>query len=394
MTEFNEIHQINLESLDINDQNIVAIPLETPKCGIPNPGALCYMIAMLHQLYMMPLFKEKLYHINSNNLIIIHLKLLFQSLDNQNNLKSSFYEFIKVFQKIEGKIFKIDDQYDTSVFLRYLLVNMVDKNDGVWFDSIIAGKLLHKREIMNKNNENNNENNEIKNENSMKTEYIKPFYFIDLNIFENIIDSFNSFIEPMIIDYLWKINNENINHKTLYSVIFTNLPKYLILHLKRFEFNKIDFKVNKLKNKCVFPLILDLKSYFQLQNDIIEKNIDSNVTNDIINSQNVCENNENNENSNIFYELTGIVIHDGNAQTGHYYSIIKNRMNQKWFLFNDELIREYNFSESDLIERCYGGESYEMSDVDYDSDDSDYDDDDEPPEGSCNAYMLIYDLIL
>ena len=79
------------------------------------------------------------------------------------------------------------------------------------------------------------------------------------------------------------------------------LPEILIILLKRFEYN-VEAKENvKLNNYFEFPLELSLNNYF----DIIEKN------------------NEKIQN-NYKYNLFGIVLHEGNTNNGHYWSILKN----------------------------------------------------------------------
>jgi hypothetical protein len=56
------------------------------------------------------------------------------------------------------------------------------------------------------------------------------------------------------------------------------------------------------------------------------------------------------------YRLKGIVVHHGTADQGHYYSFIQDRegKNQRWFEFNDTLVRE--FDPSDIPDEAFGGE--------------------------------------
>ena len=54
------------------------------------------------------------------------------------------------------------------------------------------------------------------------------------------------------------------------------------------------------------------------------------------------------------YRLRGIVIHAGNAHSGHYYSYIADRSTERWLEFNDEIVRPW-----DCVQRletdCFGG---------------------------------------
>ncbi len=48
------------------------------------------------------------------------------------------------------------------------------------------------------------------------------------------------------------------------------------------------------------------------------------------------------------YKLKGILIHMGEADSGHYYSLIKNRdeKSSQWYEFNDTIVT--NFDENDI----------------------------------------------
>ena len=68
--------------------------------------------------------------------------------------------------------------------------------------------------------------------------------------------------------------------------------------------------------------------------------------------------------SNYEYELKGIVIHMGTAESGHYYSIIRDQTTDsegnkvdEWLEFNDTKVSEFNIKE--LPKTAYGeGEGY------------------------------------
>ena len=58
------------------------------------------------------------------------------------------------------------------------------------------------------------------------------------------------------------------------------------------------------------------------------------------------------------YELVGIVVHSGTADSGHYYSYIKEQehfehQKEKWYEFNDTLVRD--FDKADIPNECFGG---------------------------------------
>ena len=132
--------------------------------------------------------------------------------------------------------------------------------------------------------------------------------------------------------------------------LFGKLPKTLMFHLKRFEMDN-NGNLTKLNSRFEFPLILDMAPYLKENNDLSEEKRGSKVE----------------------YRLTGIIMHLGTLQSGHYYSYIFYEKN--WYEFNDSNVRKCDYkSEEDFIEKIFG-----------------------PISGgqiSNNAYMLYYDKIV
>jgi hypothetical protein len=134
-------------------------------------------------------------------------------------------------------------------------------------------------------------------------------------------------------------------HKHL---IFKSLPNILVIALKRFEFDYNTMLKYKLNKYFEFPHKLDMKDYLI----------------------------ENHKETNTEYELTGITIHFGISDFGHYYDLIKGPDN-KWYKFNDISVSE--FKEEDIPKEAFG----EKEILDEDS----YK---EKENGKNNAYILIY----
>jgi ubiquitin carboxyl-terminal hydrolase 34 len=92
------------------------------------------------------------------------------------------------------------------------------------------------------------------------------------------------------------------------------------------------------------------------------------------------------------YNLTGIIVHTGTAETGHYYSFVKERVplvNSKqggrWISFNDSSVEEYDVAQ--IPADCFGGLSDAVR-VDPKTNQSL-----PPEEKSYSAYMLVYERV-
>lgn len=143
-------------------------------------------------------------------------------------------------------------------------------------------------------------------------------------------------------------------------VSLKQLPDYLIVTLKRFEFDYARMIKLKLNDYCEFPHHLNLKEYSRQFLRAQE-------------SQKPLDEDELQPNDYYNYLLKGVVVHLGYADSGHYYSYIQDRTTGKWHEYNDTIVREFN--PDDLPEEAFGGEY------------SGYD----AKEKIKNAYMLIYE---
>jgi ubiquitin carboxyl-terminal hydrolase 34 len=114
-----------------------------------------------------------------------------------------------------------------------------------------------------------------------------------------------------------------------------DIPDHLIFHLKRFDFDLQILQRSKVNDEFHFPSRIDMApfKFDTLNGDGLT------ATPDV-------------------FELVGILIHSGNAETGHYYSYIKQRpvasgAQAPWVEFND--IDVLSWEPSSLADNCFGG---------------------------------------
>ena len=140
-----------------------------------------------------------------------------------------------------------------------------------------------------------------------KSDMIKTF---------NIYDCIDHFVSEEQLDADNKMNCEmcglrNCGHS---KTLLWKSPKILVLHIKRFLVNSFGIPTQKITNNVTYPIKnLDLEKYFDPASPY----------------KSSCK-----------YDLIGINIHQAfgygnNINAGHYTSIVKNIMNNNWYLYND-----------------------------------------------------------
>ena len=188
---------------------------------------------------------------------------------------------------------------------------------------------------------------------------------------------------------------------------FKNLPKILVLQLKRFDLDMTTMQRIKLNDKVTFPEILNmnpyisqnyeakskvsiklekLKAFQDYENTAIYQSQDKkplvleNFFKKKLSGDNSyflrCEKNKliekySLEGKNV-YELFSVMIHSGSALGGHYYAYIKNFENFKWLCFNDSIVTEITPED---IQKVYGGNTFTSGNF---------------SNCSTNAYLLMY----
>lgn len=171
--------------------------------------------------------------------------------------------------------------------------------------------------------------------------------------------SLAAFVEGEMLEgdnaYMCSTCNKKVN--TLKRTCLKKLPNNLIIAMKRFEFDYESMVKVKVNDYCEFPTKINLEAFTQQglrKAEKAKKGDDS--------QENESENPETKEypTSYFEYKLSGIVIHIGTADMGHYYSLIQDRElpdvqeEKKWYEFNDTIVQR--FDPKDIPSEAYGGE--------------------------------------
>ena len=169
---------------------------------------------------------------------------------------------------------------------------------------------------------------------------------------KSIYESLESFVEGEILegDNAYQCDFCEAKVTALRRVCIKHLPNNLIIVLRRFEFDFDTMNRMKVNDYCEFPLEIDMEPYTQegLERKELIKELfrDGNLTKEVPAKKF--------EEDYYKFNLKGIVIHTGTAETGHYYSYIQDRKTNKWHEFNDTSV--FPFDPDDIPAEAYGGQ--------------------------------------
>lgn len=176
----------------------------------------------------------------------------------------------------------------------------------------------------------------------------EPFLSVSLQVKnkKTIEESLANFVEGEILEgqnaYLCEQCNKKV--AAIKRICLKKLPNHLIFVLKRFEFDYDTMSKVKINDSCEFPMRINLEKYTQFG---LRKKEKGQVEQDFIEFPEGY----------FDYELKGIVIHMGIADSGHYYSLIQDREKkneEKWYEFNDTFVKY--FDPRDIPNEAFGGE--------------------------------------
>uniref|UniRef100_K3WT18 USP domain-containing protein n=1 Tax=Globisporangium ultimum (strain ATCC 200006 / CBS 805.95 / DAOM BR144) TaxID=431595 RepID=K3WT18_GLOUD len=353
--------------------------------GLKNLGCTCYMNSTMQAFFMIPRFRRQILRFNAEQnsgtstasgegkSVLYELQSLFAHLE---GTAKSYYNprpFTSALKTWDGESIDVNLQQDASEFLtsffQQIESEMNGMGDGSGDENILNtffGGVF---------------SNELVAEGDRYSERAEPFHFISVPVRDRktLKESLDGWVEGEKVSYTWEAKAENgqdsdgaagekVTLDTHKRISISKLPDQLIIHLKRFEFDFERMQQIKLHDRFEFPMELDMYPYTKQGQEEKRKRSSSSASNTGASDEASDGASEGSKSSArdgrstapeySQYELVGTVVHMGTANSGHYYSFLReqnggNDYNQ-WYEFNDTVVSAFNPQQ--IPDECFGGE--------------------------------------
>lgn len=298
--------------------------------GLRNLSNTCYLNSLLTQLYMNAPFRDflmssKVHDIDPQNNLLFQTKKLFGFMQESYRRFVDPTDLIACIKTYEDASIDIHSQMDVDEFYNLLfdrwegqLLNPLEKKK---FRSFFGGQLVQ----------------QVKSQECEHiSERLEPFSAIQCDIKgkTTLAESLQAYVDGEILDgdNKYKCSTCDRHVDAVKRACLKDIPDNVIFHLKRFDFNLRTLQRSKINDYFSFPGKIDLAPY-------------------------TVESISGNEVEEDMFELVGVLVHAGTAESGHYYSYIRERPwregRPNWVEFNDDNVSTWDASMLDAS--TFGG---------------------------------------
>ncbi|RFU29187.1 hypothetical protein B7463_g7158, partial [Scytalidium lignicola] len=302
--------------------------------GLKNLSNTCYLNSLFTQLFMNIPFREFMMNARvqdtSNFKLLGETQKLFGFMQNSLARYVDPTNFAASIRTYEDTHIDVSIQMDVDEFYNLLF----DRWEGQiiaadvkrQFRSFYGGQLV--QQVKSK-------------ECSHISERLEPFSAIQCDIKgkSSLQESLQAYVDGEIMegDNKYKCSTCDRHVDAVKRACLKDVPDNLIFHLKRFDFNLRTLQRSKINDYFSFPKKIDMLPYK------VEHLMDTP-----------------DDSPEDIFELVGILIHSGTAESGHYYSFIRERPSsndqESWIEFNDDSVTPWD--PANLEGSCFGGADY------------------------------------
>jgi ubiquitin C-terminal hydrolase len=273
--------------------SVISLVQPIPYAGLLNLGSTGYMNSVLQSLFHIPRFRETVYYLNPTTRTIRELQRLFGGLHVAAKVCSTRL-LTQTLQWGETETFQgrtLPVQRDAQSFLRLLLNHIRENSVDPSVAALFTGKLATAIRTLHID---------------LATSHIDEFYDIPLEVrgCSSLTESLAKFIEPQLLP----VSDPYFRQDQSMGVEFVELPPVLIFSLRRSVYNNLTGKREQITDFFSFPEDLDLTKF-------------------VSHSPHPS-----------IYQLFSVLVHTGNAISGHHFAFIKTSPGDQWYHFNDSIV--------------------------------------------------------
>jgi len=333
--------------------------------GMKNQGATCYLNSLLQQFSLIRPLREGILTCSRGNKqdhdesrsdsLLSQLQLLFANLAVSEKRDYDTQDLCSSIRGYDGEPIRPHEQQDVDEFFALFCDRLESelkpfKERGLLQD-VFGGKLGHVITCQ-----------ECKHRSERSEECLA--ISLDVKGKKNILESLDLYTQGETLDgsnqYYCSQCCAKQDSVKMCCVADGGLPNTLILHLKRFEFDLEAMAKVKVNDRCEFPTELNMKPYTMEGLNFTDDKPASHARDD----------------GYYIYNLRGVLVHTGTADSGHYYSLARGEevnssesegtseeanqnsargteRNAPWFCFNDSIVTP--FDPETLPDAAFGG---------------------------------------
>ncbi|PGH23651.1 hypothetical protein AJ80_02257 [Polytolypa hystricis UAMH7299] len=309
--------------------------IRTPEgyAGLKNLSNTCYLNSLFTQLFMNVNFRKFMLNLRVSSIdgkqqLLAETKKVFGYMQNTWQKCVDTQAVVDTIRTYDNEPVDINIQMDVDEFYNLLFDRwegqILSNEAKKAFRSFYGGQLV--QQIKSK-------------ECTHISERLEPFSAIQCDIKgkSGLEDSLRAYVEGEIMqgDNKYSCTSCGRHVDAVKRACLKDVPDNLIFHLKRFDFDVISMVRSKINDEFHFPERIDMTPFtvehLSNPNDPIAPDI---------------------------FELVGVLVHSGTAESGHYYSYIRERptaanYSDSWVEFNDSDVSR--FEPSKIPDQCFGG---------------------------------------